>query len=355
MISDFDCCLGPFGDRKITYCDYTASGKSVEAIENFIRDVILPTYANTHTTTSHTGHQTTLLRVEARMLIKRMVNANFSKGNSKDILLFHGTGVTACISALVNILDLHKQTLSKPAVVFTTPYEHHSNILPWREAEGCEVVTIQSNAQGAMDLADLRQKLIEYEDRPLKIGSFSAASNVTGILTDVKAVAKIMHEHNGLAFFDYATAAPYVQIDMNPLDEGAYMDGLFISPHKFLGGPGSPGVMVLKNKLIKYSAPFEPGGGTVFFVSDDSQVYLKHAEERLEGGTPDIVGSCRAALAFQLKRSVGEDWIMQREAHLRAMAVERFSKCKSIIILSGNEQDQHYLPIISFVVQVRAF
>ncbi len=214
---------------------------------------VMPMYANTHTTTSVTGHQMTLLRHEARLLIKRLVNANFSHGNAKDVLLFHGSGVTGCINAVVDMLGLNKPQAGVHAVVFVGPYEHHSNLLPWRESPACRVVTIGATATGAIDLDELERLLIVESEAvarpaPLLIGSFSAASNITGILTDTDAISSLLHRYGALAFFDYATAGPYVHVDMNPrsTDPNCYKDAIFFSPHKFLGGPGSPGVIVIK-------------------------------------------------------------------------------------------------------------
>lgn len=370
---------GPLGDRKLTYADYTASGKCVEFIEKFMHDVVLPMYANTHTTTSVTGHQMTLLRHEARLLVKRLVNANFSHGNDKDVVIFHGSGTTGCINALVAMLGLHRPR-EQPAVVFVGPYEHHSNLLPWRESPSATVIVIGATPSGAIDLvrwrccflcllwkwkltlfrvffqAHLERELQQHAASGAQlIGSFSAASNVTGILTDVDAISSLLHRYNALAFFDYATAGPYVNIDMNPksVDLTCYKDAIFLSPHKFLGGPGSPGVLVVKKRLVASSPPVEPGGGTVFFVTSDSQRYLRKVEEREESGTQDILGSIRAALAFKLKASVGEQWIMRRESYLREMALNYLRTIPNIIILGGggggDSKVDSYLPIFSLV------
>lgn len=345
---------GPYGDRRLCYADHTASGRALSSVEHFISSVVLPLYANTHSTSSLSGHQTSLFRHEARLLIKRGLNANFSHGNDKDCLLFHGSGSTAALNLLLRTLGLHQPDAD--AVVFVGPFEHHSNLLPWREAVGCQVVVIPSlnpdRGEGPLDLAALERALIDHRHRKIRIGSFSAASNVTGLLSDVQAIASLLHAHGALAFFDYATAAPYVKMDMNPqgVHREAYADAIFLSPHKFLGGPGSPGILVVKKRLLRDShIPANPGGGTVFFVTDDSARYLRKAEERHEGGTPDIIGSIRAALAFQVKASVGEDWILEREKQLLERALLKLKANPHIVLLSDYSLPS--LPIFSFVVQ----
>ena len=322
----------------------------MQFIESFIQDVVLPLYANTHTTSSMTGHQTSLLRHEARLLIKRGVNANFSHGNNKDCVLFHGSGVTGPLNMMVPLMGLDKPDAN--AIVFVGPYEHHSNLLPWREAPGCQVVQIPATSSGALDLDELEAQLDKYQQAgaSLMIGSFSAASNVTGILTDVHRVASLLHQYGAFAFFDYATAAPYVKIDMNPPDKTAYLDAIFVAPHKFLGGPNTPGLLVCKKSILKAAVvPVEPGGGTVFFVRDDTTRYLRKPEERHEGGTPDVIGSIRAALAFTVKANIGEEFIMRREHAMLERALDSLRQNQAIILLSNYTEPS--LPIISFVIQ----
>jgi selenocysteine lyase/cysteine desulfurase len=233
---------GPFGPRRMVYADATASGRALGLVEDVIREQVLPMYGNTHTEASATGRCTTGWREQARGIIHDAVN-----GGDDDVVVFCGSGATAAIDRLIRVLELDP---AQRPVVFIGPYEHHSNELPWRESPA-EVVTIGHDEQGRVDLGHLALQLARYADRPAKIGSFSAASNVTGIITDVDEVAILPHRHGALALFDYAAAGPYLPIDMNPAapwGQGApaYKDAVFISPHKFPGGPGTPGVLVAK-------------------------------------------------------------------------------------------------------------
>jgi len=360
IIGDNEVFVSPFGERKITYCDYTASGRAVTFIEDYIREEVLTMYANTHTTTSITGFQTTLFRHEARMLIKRAVNANFSKGNDKDVLIFVGSGVTGAVSSLVQMLNVAEFCRNRPdarAVVFVGPYEHHSNLLPWREANA-EVVEIGLDKSGKIDTKQLEKELLRYsgENRELMIGAFSAASNVTGQLTDTDKITVLLHKYGAFSVWDYATAGPYVKIDMNPIIPGvnrslSAKDAIFISPHKFVGGVGTPGVLIVKKRLISNPVPAHPGGGTVFFVTEQDHRYLKKKEEREEGGTPDIVGSIRAGLVFQLKRNVGEEVIMKKEEYFCHKALNELQKNPDVIILGLKNVPR--LSVLSFVIAHR--
>ncbi|MEM9608964.1 MAG: aminotransferase class V-fold PLP-dependent enzyme [Actinomycetota bacterium] len=300
---------GPFGARPVVYADYTASGRALTFIEDHLRDVVLPLYANTHTESSGTGLQTTRFREEARRIIAECVGAT-----DQHAVLFCGTGSTGAIAKLIGVLGIripsaledrhhlsdHIAADERP-VVFVGPYEHHSNELPWRESIA-DVVTIREDVDGRVDLAHLESELDRYRDRPQLIGSFSAASNVTGILTDTTAVSALLHRFGALAVWDYAAAAPYVGIDMGDPDDGpGYFDAVVISTHKFIGGPGTPGLLVARRDLFDNRVPETPGGGTVAYVNDAEHVYLDDIEHREEGGTPDIVGAIRAGLVFQLK------------------------------------------------------
>ena len=226
-----------------------------------------------------------------------------------DVVLMAGSGVTGAINKMVQILGLHlplppSVSSAERPVVFIGPFEHHSNILPWRES-CAEVINIPEDCYGNLDIAALEEALVLYKDRKLKIGSFSAASNVTGVITDVNRISAILHRAGALAFWDYASGASYLKVEMNPVVMGddralVYKDAVFLSPHKFPGGPGTPGVLVVKRALLRNKVPTVPGGGTIFYVTATDHRYLSNREEREEGGTQDIVGSIRAGLVFQV-------------------------------------------------------
>ena len=364
VIGDDEAVAGPFGIRRVTYADYTASGRALTFIEDYLREAVLPLYANTHTESSGTGLQTSRFREEARAIIRDAVG-----GSATDhAVIFTGSGMTGAINLLVGVLELRipaglddryglrtRIPAGERPVVLIGPYEHHSNELPWRESIA-DVITIGEDADGRIDLARLERALDDTDGRPLRIGSFSAASNVTGILSDTRAISVLLHRHGALSFWDFAAAGPYVEIEMAPHRAGPedgrpdgdaaldYKDAIVVSPHKFIGGPGTPGVLVARRELFRNRVPTMPGGGTVAYVNPLEHVYLEDPEHREEGGTPAIVESIRAGLVFHLKAAVGVDTIRRREEDFIERAIAAWSGEPGIGIL-GNPS----LPRLSIV------
>jgi selenocysteine lyase/cysteine desulfurase len=348
----------PCGVVPKRYFDHTASGLPFAPIEDLLREKVLPFMANTHTDANATGGLMTALYEQAHETAARHVNAG-----DDDVVVFCGSGATGAINKLVRaigllvpeplerIVGIRRQIPdSDRPVVFLSRMEHHSNDLPWRESIA-DVVLVGFDDRGRVSVAELQEALRDprYRNRPLKIGSFSAASNVTGIKNDVDALARAMHQHGGFACFDYAAAAPYVAIDMHPAgDHDARKDAVFLSMHKFLGGPQAPGLLVAHKRLFRSRVPVEPGGGTVIYTSPWDWKYTEELSHREEGGTPDVVGVIRAGLAFQLKESIGVERIEALEADFVRRAIARFAAHPKIQVLGDPTVPR--LGIVSIVI-----
>lgn len=334
---------GPFGARPLIYADYVASGRALAQVEDFIRDRVLPYYANTHTEASFCGEYMTRLREAARAEIARLTGAG--EGMS---VVFTGSGTTAGINRIVGLLDLAGLVRQgQRVVVLTGPYEHHSNILPWRET-GAEVIEIAEACGGGVDMEGLERALQDAQGAARIVGTFSAASNVTGILTDVDAVTRMLRDQGALAIWDYGCAGPYCAMDMNAGTE-AEKDAIVFSAHKFPGGPGASGVAVIRDGIARRATPTLPGGGTVSFVSPWGHVYSGSLSAREEGGTPNVSGDIRVALAMLVKEALGQDWLDARQAELRARALEVWQSNDRIELLGI--PDAEALPIFSFRVR----
>ena len=363
-----DCTIEtPFGERLMVYCDYTASGRSLHFVESYLQG-LLQTYANTHTEDDVTGRSTSCLLHEAERIIKRSVNA----GPGGRIVAC-GTGATGAIVKLQQMLgvavppatrdfldtcldrflgeerarEFQRFRREHQPVVFVGPYEHHSNEISWRLGYAT-VVPVELDADGGVDLGHLERLLQDpaYRDRP-RIGSFSAASNVTGMRTPVREIASLLHRHDALACFDYAASGPYVDIDMNPGGD-AWLDAIFVSPHKFIGGPGSSGILVFNERLYRRELPPSvAGGGTVDYVSPQDQDFIEDIEEREKAGTPGILQTLRAALAFEVKRAVTCAAIEKREHALVGRAFSRWTEAEGVEVL-GNRDPMRRIGIASF-------
>lgn len=341
----------PYGQQRLVYADWVASGRLYGPIEDKIKNEFGPFMANTHTETSETGTRMTHAYHYAQELIKKHCNTG-----PNDVIITAGSGMTRVVNKLQRILGLKPPgclglnnvgELERP-VVFITHMEHHSNHTSWIETI-CDVVPLQPNNDILVDLDELRDQLKKHKDRRFKIGSFTAASNVTGVEPPYHEMAKIMHEYGGLCFLDFAMAAPYVDINMHPEDPMEKLDAIFFSPHKFLGGPGAAGVLIFDSDLYHSKAPDNPGGGTVYWTNPWGQYsYISDIEIREDGGTPGILQTIRAALAIELKDKMGVENIKKREEELVKIAFEELRKIPPVNILADNVEDR--LGCISFYV-----
>lgn len=343
----------PFGKKKIIYTDWTASGRLYAPIEEKLLNEFGPFVANTHTETSVTGTAMTKAYMEARKIIKAHVNAN-----ENDVLLTYGSGMTGAINKFQRILGLKvpenlKQYTTIPdeirPVVFVTHMEHHSNQTSWLETIA-KVVVVPPNDDVLVCLERFSKVLEEYKDHPIKIAAISGCSNVTGIQTPYHEIAKLMHKHGGLCFVDFACSAPYVNIDMHPKEEGAHLDAIFFSPHKFLGGPGTSGVLIFNNNLYKNTIPDNPGGGTVSWTNPwGDHKYIDDIESREDGGTPGFLQTIRTALCVRLKEQIGVDKMMAREHELLDIVFNKLEAIPNLKILAPEIKDR--LTVISFFIE----
>ncbi|MBN2668879.1 MAG: aminotransferase class V-fold PLP-dependent enzyme [Bacteroidales bacterium] len=340
----------PYGEQRMIYADWIASGRLYAPIEEKISKEIGPYVANTHTETSESGTRMTKTYHRAQKIIKKHCNAG-----PDDVLITAGFGMTAVINKFQRILGFkscgrlaHKSCLMEQerSVVFITHMEHHSNHTSWYSTN-CDVVIVPPDKDLQVSVVNLRETLKKYENRPYKIGSFSAASNVTGIITPYHEMAKVMHEFGGLCFIDFAASAPYVDIDMHPKDPMMKLDAIFFSPHKFLGGPGASGVLIFDKHLYKNDIPDHPGGGTVDWTNAWGEYkFIDDIELREDGGTPGFLQTIRTALAIQLKEQMTIKAIAERENELVNKAIDGLCAIENVEVLSSKHR--HRIGSVSF-------
>ncbi|MBU3743423.1 MAG: aminotransferase class V-fold PLP-dependent enzyme [Sediminibacterium sp.] len=342
----------PYGVKKMIYADWIASGRLYAPIEKQMTEVFGPFVGNTHTETSETGTMMTKAYHLAQKKIKQHVNAG-----PDDVIITFGFGMTSVVNKLQRILGLKfcgnisgKPCLkdNEPPVVFITHMEHHSNHTSWFETSA-EVVLLTPDKDLLVDLDELKTQLEKYKDRKFKIGSFTACSNVTGITTPYHQMAKLMHEYGGVCFVDFAASAPYVDINMHPEDPMEKLDAVMFSPHKFLGGPGTSGVLVFDSSLYHNQTPDQPGGGTVDWTNAWGEYkYIDDIEAREDGGTPGFLQAIKTALCIELKNQIGTENIRKRENELLQIVFDEFPKIPNLHILADNVK--HRLGIVSFYI-----
>ncbi|TPG36152.1 aminotransferase class V-fold PLP-dependent enzyme [Flavobacterium pectinovorum] len=342
-----------YGNQKIVYADWIASGRLYLPIEDIMLNKIGPMIANTHSFSSETGKSSTYGYQHARSLIKKHVNAN-----ENDCLVTTGTGMTGALSKLQRIMGLRSpdniynvklQFDDERPVVFITHMEHHSNQVPWYETIA-DVVVLPAGNNNLVDPKILTEELKKYANRSLKIGSFTACSNVTGIITPYHELAKIMHEHDGFCFVDFAASAPYVEINMHPENEEERLDAIFFSPHKFLGGPGTCGVLVFNKKLYRANFPDNPGGGNVKFTNPwGSYHYSNDIEVKEDGGTPGFLQVMRTALCLELKDQMGIQNMKNREKELLDLCYSSLQKIEGLSILGDLKTER--IGCVSFIIE----
>ena len=344
--------ISPYGKKQIVYTDWTASGRLYRPIEEKLLNSFGPFVANTHTETTVSGTAMTKAYHHARNIIKRHANAN-----QDDVLITDGTGMTGVVNKFQRILglripeNLKNHTVvpaEKKPIVFISHMEHHSNQTSWLETIA-DVEIIPSCEKGLFCLDNLALLLEKYSDRTIKIASITSCSNVTGLKTPFHEAAKLMHQHHGVCFVDFACSGPYVAIDMHPEDPEAHLDAIFFSPHKFLGGPGTSGVLIFNKKLYNNMIPDCPGGGTVSWTNPwGEHKYIDNIEEREDGGTPGFLQVIKTALAIELKEEMGIENILQREHEIVDYVFDSFDGVSNIKILAG--QHKHRLGVVSFFI-----
>lgn len=341
------------GTRTLLYADWAASGRLYLPVEDRLSRVFGPLVGNTHSESSATGSAMTNAYNTAREIIKRHVNAR-----DEDILICTGSGMTSAVNKLQRILEIRmpeccKQKFSchenSRPIVILTHMEHHSNQISWCETVS-DVVCIKPRPDGLVDLDNLEAILTKYRNRKVKIGSFTACSNVTGIVPPYHRMARIMHKHGGVCFIDFSASAPYVNINMHPDDPMEKLDGIFFSPHKFLGGPGTSGVLLFDSNLYPNHIPDCPGGGTVKWTNPwGGHKYHSNPEIREDGGTPGFMQAIKTALCIELKNKMGIDNIQKREKELLNILFPMLSSIERVRILGNNVTDR--LGIISFYIE----
>lgn len=340
----------PYGKQDLVYCDWTASGRLYRPIEEKICNQFGPFVANTHTETSTSGAAMTLAYHEARNIIKRHVNAN-----SNDVLITTGSGMTGVVNKFQRILGLKVSESLKDyttipedlkPIVFVSHMEHHSNQTSWLETIA-DVEVVPCDDAGLVCLKEFENCIKKYQHRKVKIASITSCSNVTGIKTPYHDFAKLIHKYNGLCFVDFACCAPYVDINMHPENEDEMLDAIFFSPHKFLGGPGSSGVLIFNKSLYKNTVPDNPGGGTVSYTNPwGEHDYFDDVETREDGGTPGFLQTIKIALAVQLKEKMGAKNIEEREEKINKVIFKTLESLEGVKILAPNHKKR--LSIFSF-------
>lgn len=343
----------PYGWKKIRYADWIASGRLYGPIEKTMHDKVGPMVGNTHSESSHTGKLMTYTYEEAHQIIKNHVHAS-----EDDVIITSGSGTTGVLCKFQRILGLkipeaYQETFQIPdeerPVVFVSHMEHHSNQTTWLETIA-DVVVLEPTENLLIDPKNLEKRLQNYKDRKVKIGSFTACSNVTGVMTPYHQLAEIMHNHGGYCFVDFAASAPYVEIDMHPENELQKLDAIFFSPHKFLGGPGSSGVLIFNRELYKNRIPDHPGGGTVAWTNPwGGHSFYKDIEIREDGGTPGFLQAIRAALSIRLKEQMDPKKIRERENELVRQCFEKLRQIPGLHILAENVR--YRLGVFSFYIE----